>query len=59
MAKRLLGAAVKSAASALVCPCQQALEHAILTAPDAIPAAVRRKLALLTNRVFPSSKGKR
>jgi 5'-methylthioadenosine phosphorylase len=59
MAKRLLRAAVKSAASTVACPCQQALEHAIVTAPAAIPAAARRKLALLTHRVLPSSKGKR
>jgi 5'-methylthioadenosine phosphorylase len=59
MAKRLLRAAVKSADSAVACPCQQALKHAIVTAADAIPAAVRRKLALLTNRVLPPSKGNR
>jgi 5'-methylthioadenosine phosphorylase len=59
MAKRLLRASVKSAASAGACPCQQALDHAIVTAPDAIPAVVRRKLGLLTHRVLHSSKGKR
>jgi 5'-methylthioadenosine phosphorylase len=59
VAKRLLIAAVKSAASVATCPCQQALQHAIVTAPDAIPAGLRRKLALLTERVLPSVKGKR
>ena len=59
LAKRLLRAAVKSAAWATTCPCQEALEHAIVTAPDAIPAGLRRKLALLTERVLPSVKGKR
>ena len=59
LAKRLLGAAVKSAASVTACPCQQALQHAIVTAPNAIPAGLRRKLALLTERVLPSVKGKR
>ena len=59
LAKRLLRAAVKSAASVTSCPCQQALEHAIVTAPDRIPAGLRRKLALLTERVLPSAKGKR
>ena len=59
LAKRLLRAAVKSAASVRSCPCQQALQHAIVTAPDTIPAGLRRKLALLTERVLPSAKGKR
>jgi 5'-methylthioadenosine phosphorylase len=59
LAKRLLRAAVKSSASVTACPCQQALQHAIVTAPDAIPAALRRKLALLTERVLPPGKGKR
>ena len=59
LAKRMLRAAVKSAGSAVACPCQEALQHAIVTAPDAIPAALRRKMALLTNRVLPSLKGGR
>ncbi len=59
LAKRLLGAAVKSAASVTTCHCQQALQHAIVTAPGAIPAGRRRKLALLLDRVLPSSKGQR
>ncbi|HET7909473.1 MAG TPA: S-methyl-5'-thioadenosine phosphorylase [Nitrospira sp.] len=59
LAKRLLRAAVKSAGAVTTCPCQQALQHAIVTAPDAIPAGLRRKLALLTERVLPSVKGKR
>ena len=59
LAKRLLRAAVKSAASVATCACQQALQHAIVTAPDTIPPGLRRKLALLTDRVLPFSKGKR
>jgi 5'-methylthioadenosine phosphorylase len=59
LAKRLLRAAVKSAASVTSCPCQQALQHAIVTVPDAIPPKLRRKLALLTERVLVSAKGKR
>jgi 5'-methylthioadenosine phosphorylase len=59
LAKRLLRAAVKAAASVTTCPCQQALQHAIVTAPAAIPAGLRRKLALLTERVLPPLKGKR
>jgi 5'-methylthioadenosine phosphorylase len=59
LAKRLLRAAVKSAASVTTCACQQALQHAIVTAPDAIPPGLRRKLGLLTERVLPSEKGTR
>src|SRR5262245_39408873 len=59
LAKRLLRAAVKSAALVTTCECQQALQHAIVTAPDTIPAGLRRKLALLTERVVPLTKGKR
>jgi 5'-methylthioadenosine phosphorylase len=59
LAKRLLRAAVKSAASMTTCECQQALQHAIVTAPGEIPAGLRRKLALLMDRVLSSSKGKR
>jgi 5'-methylthioadenosine phosphorylase len=59
LAKRLLRAAVKSAASVTTCACQQALQHAIVTAPDMIPPGLRRKLTLLTERVLPSAKGKR
>lgn len=59
LAKRLLRAAVKSAASVTTCQCQESLKHAIVTAPGAIPARLRRKLALLLDRVLPSSKGHR
>jgi 5'-methylthioadenosine phosphorylase len=59
LAKRLLRAAVKSAASVPTCTCQQALEHAIVTAPDMIPPGLQKKLALLTERVLPPAKGKR
>ncbi len=59
LAKRLLRAAVKSAASVMSCECQRALQHAIVTPADQIPLAVRRKLALLTDRVLPPRKGKR
>ena len=59
LAKRLLRAAVKSAASVTTCACHQALDHAIVTAPDKIPPALRRKLTLLTERVLPPAKGNR
>jgi 5'-methylthioadenosine phosphorylase len=59
VAKRLLRAAVKSAASVTACACQEALQHAIVTVPDTIPAGLRRRLALLTERVLPAAKGTR
>jgi 5'-methylthioadenosine phosphorylase len=59
LAKRLLGAAVKSADSVKTCGCQQALQNAIVTAPEKIPPMLRRKLALLTQRILPPAKGKR
>jgi 5'-methylthioadenosine phosphorylase len=59
LAKRLLRGAVKSAAAVATCGCQQALQNAIVTAPEKVPAALRRKLALLMERVYPLSKGKR
>ena len=59
LAKRLLRASVKAVASVGNCPCQRALQNAIVTAPALIPAGLRRKLAILTDRVLPSTKGKR
>lgn len=59
LAKQLLRGAVESASAVTGCACQRALQDAIITAPDRIPAAVRRKLALLTERVLPPAKGKR
>jgi len=59
LAKQLLKASVKSASAVNHCRCHRALQDAIVTAPDAIPAAARRKLALITQRVFPTAKGKR
>ena len=59
LAKQLLKASVKSAAAVNHCGCHRALQDAIVTAPAAIPAAARRKLALITQRVFPTAKGKR
>jgi len=59
LAKRLLRASVKSVAAVESCACQLALQHAIVTAADRIPAALRRKLAVLTDRVLEPVKGKR
>lgn len=59
LAKQLLRGAVRSATSDVNCRCQQALQDAIVTAPEAITPALRRKLALLIQRVLPPVKGKR
>ncbi len=59
LAKRLLRGAVESAAAVTSCECQQALQHAIVTDPNRIPPALRRRLALLTGRVLPLAKGSR
>jgi len=59
LAKQLLRGAVRSAASDVECRCQRALQDAIVTAPEAITPALRRKLALLIQRVLPPVKGKR
>jgi 5'-methylthioadenosine phosphorylase len=32
------------------CECGRALEHAMITSPDAIPTATRKRLALLLDR---------
>ncbi len=47
MAKRILRAAVPAAAGARACPCATALQYAIVTAPETIPAATRKRLQLL------------
>jgi hypothetical protein len=39
------------------CSCQCALQDAIITAPDRMPVSLRRKLALLMDRVVPVRKG--
>lgn len=59
LAKRLLRAAVKTAASVEQCACQRTLQDAIVTAPAAIPVSLRRKLAVLAGRALPPLKGKR
>jgi 5'-methylthioadenosine phosphorylase len=58
LAKRLLRTSVQSAAAADACACQHALRDAIVTDPARIPAALRRKLAVLTDRLS-FAKGKR
>jgi 5'-methylthioadenosine phosphorylase len=57
LAKRLLRAALHGLADVKVCSCQHALQNAIITTPDRMPASLRRKLALLMDRVVPTQKG--
>ena len=57
LAKRLLRAAMPAVADVKSCNCQRALQDAIITAPDRMPASLRRKLAVLMDRVVPGKKG--
>jgi 5'-methylthioadenosine phosphorylase len=50
LARRILRAAVPAAAGARLCACGTALQHAIVTAPEKIPAATRRKLRPLIGK---------
>jgi 5'-methylthioadenosine phosphorylase len=50
MAQRVLAAAVERLPLARDCECARALETAIITRPDAIPAAARARLALLVDK---------
>jgi 5'-methylthioadenosine phosphorylase len=58
-AKRMLRQVVPSIAGAPDCVCHRALQNAIVTAPDRMPRTVRRKLALLMDRVVAAKKGAR
>jgi 5'-methylthioadenosine phosphorylase len=57
LAKQLLRTALSAVADAKACSCQRSLQDAIITAPDRMPDSVRRKLALLIDRVVPAKKG--
>jgi len=59
LAKRLLRAVLPAVAAVKACNCQRALQDAIITAPDQMPASLRRKLTLLMERVVPVRKGDR
>lgn len=59
LAKRLLRQTMESVSAAQSCSCQRALQDAIITAPNRMPAAARRKLALLMNRALTNKKGMR
>lgn len=58
-ARRILRAAVPAAAGAQACPCATALQYAIVTAPERIPAAMRKRLQPLIGKYLgaePKSK---
>jgi len=50
MAKQILRAAVPAAADARACLCATALQHAIVTAPEKIPDATRKRLQWLIGK---------
>jgi 5'-methylthioadenosine phosphorylase len=47
LAQEIIGQAVPHLHGQRTCPCSSALKHAIITAPDAIPAVARERLGLL------------
>ncbi|MCC6140215.1 MAG: S-methyl-5'-thioadenosine phosphorylase [Nitrospira sp.] len=59
LAKQILKAVMPSLADAPACSCQRALDNAIVTAPKSVSAAARKKLGILTGRVFGPKKGAR
>lgn len=59
LAKRMLSVITPALQSLAACPCREALSNAIVTAPTSVPAAIRKKMSLLTQRVFTSRKGAR
>jgi 5'-methylthioadenosine phosphorylase len=59
LAKRILKSVLPSVAGMQDCACHQALTHAVITDRKRVPAAAKRKLALLTRRVWAPMKGAR
>jgi 5'-methylthioadenosine phosphorylase len=57
VAKRVLRAVASPVAALPDCACQRALQDAIVTAPNRVPSALRKKLAVLTARASISKKG--
>jgi 5'-methylthioadenosine phosphorylase len=59
LAKQILKSVLPSVADTQDCACRQALNHAVITDRKQVPAAVKRKLALLTRRAWSPTKGAR
>jgi len=58
-AQEIVREAARRLTGARTCGCGEALQHALMTAPDRIPPATRKKLALLvSHRLPPVSKAK-
>lgn len=59
LARRILRAVLPLAAGTRTCPCGNALENALVTAPQRISSETRTRLNLLIGRYLPSRKGPR
>lgn len=57
LAKQILRTVMPFFADSRECTCHRALDNAILTAPKRIPAAARKRLAVLIDRTLTSQKG--
>ena len=57
LAKRIVQAVMPSLAECYSCACGHALDNAIVTDPRSLSAAAKKKLGLLTRRVFARKKG--
>lgn len=57
LAKQILRAVMPAFTTPVECPCHRALDNAILTAPNRIPSAARKKLSLLIDRALSPKKG--
>jgi 5'-methylthioadenosine phosphorylase len=58
LAKYVIRGSLTAAVGERACACQQALQHAIVTAPSAIPAAKRAQLRLLIGKYLTGRKGR-
>lgn len=56
-AKRILRAAAPAVAGTRTCPCGSALQYAIVTAPERIPAAMRKRLQPLIGKYLGAKPG--
>lgn len=59
LAKQIIRTVMPFFADFRECTCHRALDNAILTAPKRIPAATRKRLAVLIDRTLASQKGAR
>jgi len=52
LAKAIVKGSVERIVEGRTCGCQSAAEHAVMTAPDAIPAAARERLGIIMNKYW-------